>query len=91
MLNKYSLTAFVMAAAFSLGTSFGGPLDELTALQEHYEQTEDQLLQNEMDYDSLLKARVEFDGIGGFFNKILFKRKKYKRTQGFYGCIERLY
>jgi len=56
-------------------------LQELQQLEAAYSQTEDQLLQYEVDYDGLLVARVEFDGIGGFFKKLLFARKKYKALE----------
>jgi tetratricopeptide (TPR) repeat protein len=54
-----------------------GPLDQLTQLQDLYEKTENELLAQEMDYDLLLQSRIEYDGIGGFFKKVLFQRKKY--------------
>jgi len=60
---------------------YANSLDDLATLQETYEKTEDKLLLREMDYDSLLQARAEFDGIGGFFNKLLFKRKKYNELK----------
>lgn len=56
-------------------------LQELRELEQRYSQSEDDLLRREIDLDGLLQARVEFDGVGGFFKKLLFQRKKYKSLE----------
>lgn len=52
-------------------------IQQLKELEQAYSRTEDELIQHEMDHDQLLVARLEFDGVGGFFKKLLFARKKY--------------
>ena len=56
-------------------------LEQLKELEQSYAKTEDELLQRELDYDHLLLARIEFDGIVGFFKRLLFKRRKYKNLK----------
>lgn len=78
MLNSKSLKLALLIMFCSVVVAQAGPLDQLAQLQDLYEKTENELLMEEMDYDLLLQSRIEYDGIGGFFKKILFKRKKFK-------------
>ena len=77
------LVALTVLAAFLVTCSplKADLIQQLKELEQAYSQTEDELLQREVDHDGLLVARLEFDGVGGFFKKLLFKRKKYKNLK----------